>query len=207
MICVYGIHNVVTNKWYVGSTVRMPRRFVEHKFFLKHNKHDNKKLQNAYNKYGKDAFEYHILATYDNAENLEHYEILWTIALDALKNGYVLRAGNRNAIGYKHSEETRKKMSDAKKGKLPNNYGKSYKQLKKRGKLSEERKNKISKANKGKTYSRVYKPISDEQKEYLSKKFAGKPRSEEVKRKISETKQRKKLERLLQENNQCPLQS
>ena len=48
------------------------------------------------------------------------------------------KKGNKHALGCKRSEETKKKMSEAKKGKL----------------ISEEHKNKISEANKGNTYAK-----------------------------------------------------
>ena len=67
--------------------------------------------------------------------------------------------------GKKHSEETRKKISEAKIGK----------------KLSEEHKNNISKATKGKIIR------SEEYRKKLSDSKKGKPRSEETKKKISET--------------------
>jgi group I intron endonuclease len=75
---------------------------------LRRNKHCNSKLQRAYNKYGKNAFEYHILAEYSSDTNLDHYEQLWTIVLNAVNDGYVLRVGNRNG---RHTNESRKKMS------------------------------------------------------------------------------------------------
>lgn len=155
MISVYGIRNTVVNKWYVGSSIDTNRRFKEHNWGLKNNKHHSAKLQRAYNKYGKDAFEYHILAEYSTDTNLDQHEILWTILLDAIKNGYVLKAGTRNHIvseesrkkmaqshiGHKHSKETRKKMSDAGKRKI----------------FSEEHRKKLSEAAKGKVFTEQHK--------------------------------------------------
>ena len=94
--------------------------------------------------------------------------------------------------GKKMTDEQRKKLSDAKKGKQPR-LG---------AKLSEETKEKISKANKGKLKGLKREPMAEAVKAKLSASvskaikgnknpFWGKKHSEETKRKISETKKAK----------------
>lgn len=70
------------------------------------------KLHRAIKKYGADAFDVHELDIADNKEDLDAREIFWIDILDARspKKGYNLRGGG--SFG-KHSEESRKKMSDA----------------------------------------------------------------------------------------------
>jgi hypothetical protein len=75
----------------------------------------------------------------------------------------------------KHSEETRRKISEAGKGKQA---GEKHPMFGKH--LSEETKRKLSEANKGKT-------ITEEQRKKLSEALKGKRHSEETKRKIAET--------------------
>jgi len=54
---IYKILNIVNNKCYVGSTSRIfGERWCQHKTELNNNKHSNSYLQNAWNKYGKEAF-------------------------------------------------------------------------------------------------------------------------------------------------------
>lgn len=72
--------------------------------------------------------------------------------------------GNKNLLGFKHSEYSKKKMSKARKGK----------------RLSEEHKRKIGLSNTGKIHSEASKIK-------LSKSKKGKRLSEEYKRKISES--------------------
>jgi group I intron endonuclease len=60
---VYHIFNTITNKGYIGSSKRIDKRFKEHANELLKGKHRNKHLQNSFDKYGKDCFEFKILVT------------------------------------------------------------------------------------------------------------------------------------------------
>ena len=53
---IYKIINVVNNKFYIGSAVNFSRRKTRHFSELRTGKHNNSKLQNAWNKYGELAF-------------------------------------------------------------------------------------------------------------------------------------------------------
>lgn len=61
MYYIYKILNNINNKFYIGSTNNYKRRWYQHKYKLKNNKHCNIYLQHAWNKYGKDNFEFIIL--------------------------------------------------------------------------------------------------------------------------------------------------
>lgn len=61
MKVIYSIQCKTTNKQYIGSALNHGKRKREHFYNLKNNKHPNKKLQNAYNKYGADCFEFKII--------------------------------------------------------------------------------------------------------------------------------------------------
>lgn len=78
MCGIYKIVNRVTNQCYVGQSQRMKKRIKEHFRLLRLNKHSNKHLQNAYNKYGNDAF-YGAMEVV--CENLDE--------LDALENAFI----------------------------------------------------------------------------------------------------------------------
>lgn len=69
MIGIYKITNKTNGKFYIGSSKNISKRFREHKLDLKKNKHKNKKLQNAFNKYGEENFIFEILEEC-NLENL-----------------------------------------------------------------------------------------------------------------------------------------
>lgn len=59
--CVYRILNVIDNKVYIGSTIDSERRKLQHFNQLEKGIHYNKYLQNAYDKYGKDAFIFEVI--------------------------------------------------------------------------------------------------------------------------------------------------
>ena len=88
---------------------------------------------------------------------------------------------------HKPSEETRKKIGEAHKGKHHSAESKKKMSDAKKGKhLSEEIKKKLSEAHKG-------KPKSEETKKKIAEAKKGKPRSEETKNKLSEANKGKHL--------------
>lgn len=62
---IYYIRNINNNKIYIGSTQNFKNRFSKHRSQLKNNRHHNILLQNAYNKYGIESFNYIILELCD----------------------------------------------------------------------------------------------------------------------------------------------
>jgi group I intron endonuclease len=62
---VYAIINMVNNKVYIGSSKDIYGRWVQHRYKLDNNIHHSKYLQNAWNKYGKDNFEFKIIEVID----------------------------------------------------------------------------------------------------------------------------------------------
>ena len=129
---IYCILNKKTNIVYVGKSVNINRRFTDHKKLLKCGKHYNDYLQNSYNKHGKNIFEFDILENCDKIY-LPIKEQYWIDTffpnIYNIKK-YVLSETNENNnfFGKKHTEETKKKMSEAKKdkyfGENNPNYGK-----------------------------------------------------------------------------------
>jgi len=82
-------------------------------------KHNNKghALFSAIQKYGKESFIVEAIDTATTIEELNNKEIEWIKKIDSISpNGYNIRLGGNS--GGKLSEETKKKMSTAKKGLL-----------------------------------------------------------------------------------------
>ncbi len=65
---IYGLHNLVTNKWYIGSCHNLQDRLHRHYYHLTHNIHHSIKLQRSWNKYGNFNFEAVILKKLDDSE-------------------------------------------------------------------------------------------------------------------------------------------
>ena len=69
---VYIIENLITNKVYIGSsTMKVIKRIYHHINILRANKHKNKYLQNAFNKYGENSFCVSIIENTEKHNTLE----------------------------------------------------------------------------------------------------------------------------------------
>ena len=160
---IYKIENLVNNKIYIGQSINIHNRKLTHFVLLRTNKHDNDYLQKSFNKYGESNFKFTVLNYATNKNTLDQLEIDYINHYNCLNkdSGYNLSSGGSNG---KLSEETRKKLSEIRKGEknpmfgmkgpLAPNYGKRGKDFHWYGrKHSEETKEKISKANKGKKRS------------------------------------------------------
>lgn len=119
---IYSILNKSNGKVYVGQAVKTNRRLSNHKSALRGNHHTNKHLQSSWNKYGEDAFEFNVLE-YCSEKSLDCAEKWWIHHFSATnrEKGYNKEdGGNKNKH---HSLESRRKMSEAKKGENNPNYG------------------------------------------------------------------------------------
>jgi hypothetical protein len=66
--CVYQIKNLENNKVYIGETIRGELRWKEHLCTLRGNRHQNKLLQEDFDKYGEEAFEWTILKEFGDED-------------------------------------------------------------------------------------------------------------------------------------------
>lgn len=64
---IYCIENRINHKSYIGSSKNLYQRLLKHFALLRHNKHQNAHLQNAWNKYGEGNFEWSIIEICDNS--------------------------------------------------------------------------------------------------------------------------------------------
>ncbi len=119
---IYAIQRIDHDEWYpsyVGISSDIKRRWGCHKTSLRKGYHDNKYLQRSWDKYGEDAFEFCILETVDDYDELYQLEkdycndfgygdrdLVYNIAIPGEKGSW-----RRN-----NTEETKQKMREAKKG-------------------------------------------------------------------------------------------
>lgn len=112
MIGIYSITNIINSKCYVGQSVDISRRFSQHRSNLNKNKHVNRHLQYAWNKYGENNFKFDVLEIC-KAEDLNEKEKYWIDYCNSYNNGYNLDYGGDGIPGYKHTEIEISKMRKA----------------------------------------------------------------------------------------------
>lgn len=162
MYYIYRITNKINGKTYIG----------QHRYKELDDEYmgSGVYLAKAKKKYGIENFEKEIIYSSiqykETADDVERFAIAKERALG--KAEYNIANGGGGNAGYKHSEETRRKISEAQKGK----------------KLSEETRRKVSEGNKGKY-------VSEETKRKISEAKKGKHLTEETKRKLSEVRKGK----------------
>ena len=66
--CIYQIKNLINNKVYIGETTSGELRWKDHLCRLKGNYHDNKLLQEDFDKFGEEAFEWTILKEFESED-------------------------------------------------------------------------------------------------------------------------------------------
>ena len=115
---VYVIINVISNKFYVGSSLDIERRWKDHKKLLKSGRHSNRHLLSSYNKHGLDAFKFFVLeeTTADEMLDVEQKWLDLTKCYER-KHGYNHARQAKNRAGWKHTAATKEKMSACRKGK------------------------------------------------------------------------------------------
>jgi group I intron endonuclease len=156
---VYCIRNKANGKRYVGSSMKsIVVRWRPHKVALRARSHHNRYLQAAWDKYGEKEFVFAVLELCCQDDCFER-ETLWIAHYKSVQRdfGYNLCPVAGSPIGWKHSAETKAKLSAAKRGR----------------KLTPAHYAKISAAGKGRKQS----------KEWVAKRVAfhrGKKRSQEA---------------------------
>jgi group I intron endonuclease len=133
---IYCIKNLTNQKKYIGSTTHFQKRFSKHLFELKNGYHPSLHLQNSYEKYGSNSFEFTVVEII--SKNIQNFEpkLLRTenkyikyFKSNDKRFGYNLRISAESNFGITHSpkaktrikgkklsEETKKRMSLSRQG-------------------------------------------------------------------------------------------
>ena len=129
---IYKIKCLVNNKCYIGSSVNLASRLRRHKHDLIYNKHRNSYLQRAFNKYGEENFEVTILELCPRDIKILFEKENYYCSIE--KDLYNLRIIVESNLGIKKpsSEESRRKVSIALKGRIPKNLSTLQKQHRKK---------------------------------------------------------------------------
>lgn len=105
----YTITNKVNQKKYCGITIDFKNRIAKHKRELEANCHHSIKLQNAYNKHGKDNFIFKVEFTKEFDNNTEAYqeEVKFISSHDSYYNGYNMTFGGLGSLSPESFEKTK----------------------------------------------------------------------------------------------------
>lgn len=180
---IYKLINKINGMYYIGQTWQT----LNERFNSGHGYKYCTYLNNAITKYGSNNFHYDILAICETQKNADSVEDFFIDYFDSRnrKKGYNLKTGGAQG---KLSEETKRKISAAGKGRIVSD--KTRQKLSATNKFkcgfmmgkkhSEESKKKIGKASEGNTYAKGHAPwnkgiaLSEITKQKLSTIYKGK---------------------------------
>ena len=179
---VYRIRNLTNNKFYIGSTNDLYKRFIQHKIQLERGEHHSIYLQRAFNKYGTSQFIMEILLLCKQ-EYLLYYEqqLIYELvpnynmnkkatsnrgykwSMESRQKASMAQLGNQNALGHRLSEEQKQLISASRKGKCIGKqnwfYGKTHTQEVKQRIRDAQAGRKHSEETKKKQAKSHYKPV------------------------------------------------
>lgn len=182
---IYQIKNKLNGKLYIGQTTNFDKRKYYHLYDLKRNKHRNKDLQSDWDELGEDSFEFSIIETCNKSKLCER-EVYWIRHYGGIEDCYNCTEGGLGSNGFKHSEESIKKISENKTNPSQETRNRISESAKKR-KASPETREKISQSLRGKPSRNLGKKHSVETKRKIGEASKGRQPSEETRKKISES--------------------
>lgn len=117
---IYTFRNKINNKYYVGQAIKLRKRLLDHFNNYLSDRYSNLPIYRAFKKYGIENFELNILDTFTNALSFETKD-----KLDELEKFYIIKfnsygitgynatkGGDAGVLGLKHSEDTKKRISN-----------------------------------------------------------------------------------------------
>lgn len=202
---IYLIRHLASGKVYVGSSVNVRQRWHAHRSRLRRGSHHSRRLQRAWTKYGEAAFVFEVVLTCAPSElaSCEQAEI---DRRDAYRYGYNGRPKAEHSGGFRHTEETKRKISMITRGRSLSDEHRAAISAALRGNrngagmvISEENRRLLSQRSKGNTYTLGLKlPASFSQKlsarnkgNTYGKANAGVPKSDSHRAACSEGQKRR----------------
>jgi group I intron endonuclease len=197
---IYGIHNIINGKWYIGQSIHLERRRRDHFSKLKYGEHFNHRLQNDFLVDGVHAFEFHILEE-TTEPVLDVREQAWISYYKSVEPQHGYNQDTGGSINRRFSGEMRLKLSRAGKGRPKSLQMRRRLSLTNRGHpVSQEARRKMSESHKkslkalvhfhGLHVAQIGKPLSAEHRRKISSSSKGRPHTPEHIRKIIEGRKR-----------------
>jgi len=158
MNIVYKITNKINNKVYIGCTTQgLEDRKKEH-YSRCFNVGRKSKLCDSLKKHGFDNFEFEIIKECETPEEMFLNEIYYIGFYNSKETGYNLTIGGEGCLGYKHTEETKKHISNLLIENHPHR-GKKYEEIYDLEKVEEQKKKRAESVKK------YWGSLSEEDKE------------------------------------------
>lgn len=175
MKCIYLRTNLINGKQYVGQTINFEQREKE---WGKRKCYSKGIIDRARDKYGIENFKVEILRECETLDELNEWEKYYIKELNTkVPNGYNITDGGGGISGFKHTEETKRKMSESAKGRTSPNKGK---------KMLEETRKLLSERHKGQHAWNKGIPMTEEQKKKISQRNKGRVLPKEIYEKQAE---------------------
>jgi len=177
---IYEIVNTINGHRYVGSTNNFRSRWKSHRYYLRHGKYKTSRFQRAWDLYGEEAFDFRIITCIPIPSLLYIEQKFLDEEFGEYNSCPVAGDTNRGRV---RSEEERAAISARMMG---NQYGKGWHP-------TEEQRAQMSKSRMGNTYSLGFKQSEETKRKRkvtqggINHPCYGKPKSEETKRRISES--------------------
>lgn len=117
-IAVYALVNETTNKMYIGSSISLRKREIQHMCLLNNGRHVNPHLQQSFNKYGANSFKFKVVehATLDTLIEKEGYWIEKFFDSGRLYNvyrtPYTVTGKEHPFYGKTHSDEVKERLKE-----------------------------------------------------------------------------------------------
>ena len=111
---IYGIRNIINGMIYIGQSHNIHKRWIQHKYELNTQIHHNRKLQNAWNKYGENNFLFFVIEKCKQ-NIINEKEIFWISYYDSnnRNKGYNLSTGGEyGSTGSVWSNEQKENASN-----------------------------------------------------------------------------------------------
>lgn len=117
---IYCIHNNKSGKNYIGKTEEgFQKRFTRHNNLLKHNKHFNRYLQNAFNEDKTENFTFYVVYVLQEGESIDDCErgFIFTYreageCYNFCSGGEGMSGSNNPFFGHHHTEDFKKRLSE-----------------------------------------------------------------------------------------------
>jgi hypothetical protein len=75
--CIYAITCQPSGRTYIGASTRVQGRWKNHKADLRHGRHDNARMQQEWDQYGRASFKFEVVEDVEDAADLPAREAYW----------------------------------------------------------------------------------------------------------------------------------